>query len=293
VSCPNHQSDLLIWISEYRVSFQQSIYRIASLIDRGANGGVAGEAVRLIFKTNRSVDIEGIDNHHLNDIGIGTVGGVIQTHRGPVIAIMHQYALLGKGASIHSPAQMELYQNDINDKSIHVPGGLQRIKTLEGYIIPLSIRDGLTRLDIRPYTDQEFDTLPHVFLTSELEWDLSVLDHTFTDFTAWGESDDNNNELFANKLFDEFGNYRQRVSVNHLAYFQRQDGSGFEDIIDQCVRDAHSSDYLSCNAVEVKDLATTTFEDAHTIHEPLLNHPIVVNKKDPDYQSLQPLFGYQ
>jgi hypothetical protein len=37
-------------------------------------------------------------------IGIGTVGGVVQTQHGPVIVIMHQYALLGKGASIHSPS---------------------------------------------------------------------------------------------------------------------------------------------------------------------------------------------
>jgi hypothetical protein len=81
------------------------------------------------------VDIKGIDNQHVNYIGIGTVGGVVQIHSGPAIAI-----LLGKGASIHSPAQMESYKNDINDKSIHVNGGLQRIKTMEGYMIPLSIR---------------------------------------------------------------------------------------------------------------------------------------------------------
>jgi hypothetical protein len=68
----------------------------------------------------------------------------------------------------------------VNDKSINVPGGLQRIQTLDGYIIPLSIKDGLARLSIRPYTDHEWDNLPHVILTSELEWDPSVLDHDFT-----------------------------------------------------------------------------------------------------------------
>jgi hypothetical protein len=156
----------------------------------------------------------------------------------------------------------------------------------------LSIREGLARLDIRTYTDHEFDTLPHVFLTSELEWDPSVLDQTFTDFTEWGKSDDNDNDLFPNKLFDAFGYYRQRVSVNHLAYFQRQDGSGFEDIIDKCVLEAHSSDHIYCNAVEVEDLLTTIFEDDHTIHEPFLNKPVFVNKKYPDYKSLQRLFGW-
>jgi hypothetical protein len=74
---------------------------------------------------------------------------------------MHKYALLGNGASIHSPCQLEWYKNAENDESIHVPGGLQRIKTLNGYIIPLIVKDGLARLDIRPYTDHEFDTLPH------------------------------------------------------------------------------------------------------------------------------------
>jgi hypothetical protein len=127
--------------------------------------------VRVIFRTSRTVDIKGIDNHHVNNIGIGTVGGVVNTQKGPVIDIMHQYALLGKGASIHSPSQLEWYKNDVNDKSVHVPGGIQRLTTLDGYVIPLIIKDGLARLDIRQHTDHEYETLPHVVLTSEVEWD--------------------------------------------------------------------------------------------------------------------------
>jgi hypothetical protein len=148
-----------------------------SLVDRGANGGVAVDDVRVIFKTSRTVDIRGIDNHQVVDIPIGTVGGVVTTQKGPVIAILHQYALLGKGTSIHSPCQLEAYHNDVNDKSVHTHGGLQRITTLEGYVIPLSIQSGLARLPIRPYTDHEWETLPHVFLTAETEWDPTVLDH--------------------------------------------------------------------------------------------------------------------
>jgi hypothetical protein len=116
---------------------------------------------------------------------IGTVGGVIHTNKKLVIGIMNQYALLNKGSSIHSPCQFEWYKNDVNDKYILVPGGLQqRIQTLDGYIIPLSIQDGLTRLNIRPNTDQEFDILP----TSELEWDPCVLDHIFKEDEQWGEA---------------------------------------------------------------------------------------------------------
>ena len=34
-----------------------------ALVDRGANGGIAGDDVRIIAKNGRSDDIQGIDNH--------------------------------------------------------------------------------------------------------------------------------------------------------------------------------------------------------------------------------------
>jgi hypothetical protein len=256
---------------EYYVSKHEAIMAHSmSLIDRGANGGVAGDDVRVIFRTNRTVDIKGIDNHHVNNIGIGTVGGVVQTQHGPVVAIMHQYALLGKGSSIHSPSQLEWYKNEVNDKSIHVPGGLQRIVTLDGYIIPLSIKDGLARLDIRPHTDHEFDTLPHVFLTSELEWDPTVLDHDFHDASEWADAATSDHGNLLNSRYDEFGQYRHRVLVNHLAYFSRLDGTNFDDCIDQCVFLAHQS-----------------------VIDPAVNcSSPTINKKDPDFLQLRPLFGW-
>jgi hypothetical protein len=146
---------------------------------------------------------------------------------------MHQYALLNKGSSIHSPCQFEWYKNDVNDKSILVPGGLQRIPTLDGYIPPLSIQDGLTHLDLRPYIDQEYDTLPHVILTSKLEWDPSVLDHIFKASEQWGEV-----PTFKSQ-FDEVGDYTQRVILHHNTSFERQDGTTTDDIIDQCTYATH------------------------------------------------------
>jgi hypothetical protein len=96
-----------IALIECKVSFHKAYSgRSLSLIDRGANGGVAGDDVHTIFPTNRTVDIKGIENHHVNDIVIGTVGGVFNTKHGPVIVILHQNALLGKGSSIHSPCQL-------------------------------------------------------------------------------------------------------------------------------------------------------------------------------------------
>lgn len=146
-----------------------------ALIDRVANGGITGDNVHIIAKTRQQVDIQGIDNHHINDIPIVTAGGVVSTQKGEVIAIMHQYAYVDKGKTIHSCSQMEAHKQTVHDKSIKV-GGKQHIETLDGYIIPLNVRQGLPYMTMRPYTNQEWDELPHVILTADTDWDPSILD---------------------------------------------------------------------------------------------------------------------
>jgi hypothetical protein len=76
------------------------------LVDRVANGGVAWNDFCALFKTFCTVDVKVIDNHQLINVPIGTVGGVVSTQKGPVIANMHQCAKLSKGSSIHSPFQL-------------------------------------------------------------------------------------------------------------------------------------------------------------------------------------------
>ena len=97
---------------------------------------------------------------------------------GGVAAIFNQYAYHpSQGRSIYSSCPLESFADDVNDRSIHIPGGLQGIKTVDGYTFPLSVCDGLPYLDMRPYTDDEFNTLPHVvFTTSDVDWDPRILD---------------------------------------------------------------------------------------------------------------------
>jgi hypothetical protein len=121
------------------------------LVDRGVSGGVNGNDV-FVPKTIFTVIIIGIDNHQHTNVPIETVGRVVSIHKDPGIANMHLYALLGNHLSIHSTCQLEPYQNDVNDKSFRVTGGIQQIKTLDGYVIPLVVQTRLARLHIRPYT---------------------------------------------------------------------------------------------------------------------------------------------
>lgn len=73
----------------------------------------------------------------------------------------------------------------MDDRSVHV-GGLQRVQTIQGHIIPLNIQNGLPRFVLRPFTDDEWKTLPHVVMTSKAKWDPSVMDYAM----SGGEVDD-------------------------------------------------------------------------------------------------------
>ena len=63
----------------YNISSQQNVQK-GFLIDCRANGGIAGEDVRVINMTGRQGDVRGIDNHLIVEIPVGTIVGVVPTH---------------------------------------------------------------------------------------------------------------------------------------------------------------------------------------------------------------------
>ena len=68
----------------------------------------------------------------------------------------------GRGNTIHSPYQIEWFQNKCDGKSDHV-GGKHVIMFLDGYATPLECRSGLMYMSIigKP-TDQHLDQYPHL-----------------------------------------------------------------------------------------------------------------------------------
>ena len=80
-----------------------------SLIDRGANGGMAGPDIRIIACTDRCVNISSINNHQVTGLKVVSCGRVIFTHCGLVISIFHQYAYMPTNKTIHSSTQLEYF----------------------------------------------------------------------------------------------------------------------------------------------------------------------------------------
>jgi hypothetical protein len=136
----------------------------------------------------------------------------VNTQRGEVIAIMHQYAYTGKGGSIHSSGQLEWCGNNVNDRSIKIDGGRQRLTTPDGYIIPIDIRRGLPYIMMRPFTDEEFEELPHVLWTSEDDWDPTSLDNVISDDPNWYEAEPS--PPLPDPMYDEYGEFCGCVLIN-------------------------------------------------------------------------------
>ena len=193
--------------------FQHANHTNNQLVDRGANGGLAGSDMRVIYKTHRMINISGIDNHEVNGLDVVTAATLLNTSLGKVIGIFNEYAHLGKGSSIHSSGQLEWFKTHVDEKCIKV-GGTQLITTLEGYSVPLLIKDGLayaTSLG-RP-TDQDMDTYPHVFFTSPDEWDPSVLDHDPPPLDGLDPSQVLD-QPFGDPMFDAYGDFNERIIAN-------------------------------------------------------------------------------
>jgi len=106
----------------YNVSEHHANKQETSLVDRGANGGMAGEDVMVVERGEWCADVNGIDGHEVQNLPICTVAATVKSNKGPIIVIMHQYAYLGKGKTIHSSGQMEYYKNNVDDKSSKVGG---------------------------------------------------------------------------------------------------------------------------------------------------------------------------
>ena len=196
-----------------RYLFQHANHTNQQLVDRGANGGLAGSDMRVIHKTHRKINIQGIDNHEVTGLDVVTAATVLNTSQGKVIGIFNEYAYLEKGSSIHSSGQLEWFKTNVDEKSVKV-GGTQLITTLDGYSVPVLIKDGLAyATSLGKPTDQDMDTYPHVFFTSPDEWDPSVLDHDPPHLDGLDPSQVPD-QPFGDPMFDAYGDFNERIIAN-------------------------------------------------------------------------------
>jgi hypothetical protein len=227
----------------YRIGQHECSTLDKALVDRGANGGICGDDMLVLEGSERFVDVSGLAGHRENQLRIVTAQALINTHKGNVIATFHQMALLGKGKSILSCVQMEHYGAVIDDKSLRL-GGKQRI-LMDGYQIPLDFHNGLPYLPCRPPTENEVNSLPHVIMTSDVDWDPSAYDNTIDDMAKFYDVEE---DEVHHSPFDMKGQYRHRTIATHtvfgeLEYFDAYEYPDYDDVIDD-ILDSHNHQIL-------------------------------------------------
>ena len=182
---------------------------LRALVDRGANGGIAGPNMKLVRWSGGTVDIHGIDDHRVSATRLGTFSAVIRTHLGERIGIWHQMASMPFGKTILSPIQMEFHRVSVNEKSPHVTGHTPTLITPDGYITPMEIYDGLAYLQLRPPTDHEWETIPKITFTTDLKWKSKSLDASIPD--DWYDRQDRFNVYLRDSQFTENGDLKESV----------------------------------------------------------------------------------
>jgi len=122
---------------------------------------------------------------------------------------------------------------------------------------------------LHPFSDEEWDTLPHVILTGNADWDPGVLDQDLDDNEAWFDAI---SDLLPDKppsAFDEVGDYTKQVVVQSHDVLYSWDTS--QHIVDACVMmhtyQAHAGN--NCCISEHHDPDDTTLEDQPPCMNPM------------------------
>jgi Reverse transcriptase (RNA-dependent DNA polymerase) len=227
---------------KYHVNQSSVMSHKGSLIDGGANGGMSGSDVRVIETTLSKADVTGIADHAVVDLPISTVAGLIDTSNGCIIGIFHQYAHLGTGKTIHSTNQFKAFGLQVIDTPRFLRGS-QQIHHPDGYVIPLSIRNGLPYMDMCPPSDSDMESYPHVFFTSDDTWDPTFLDDEYTvedmEITA--------HDLVPSygwKELNKYGEFLQRECETHFVlaiqpYPETSIPEDFDTYVDNTIREVH------------------------------------------------------
>ena len=92
------------------------------------------------------------------------------------------------------------------------------IHTIHGYAIPLDVRNGLPYMQLHPYTDTEWEEIPHVVLTGDISWYPAVYDSVLIeDNTLYDAIADFTHDDISYDVFDQFGIFKPRpVNSAHI-----------------------------------------------------------------------------
>ena len=189
--------------------FQHANHTNNQLVDRGVNGGLAGSDMRVIYKTNRKINISGIDNHEVTGLDVS----LLQPSSTPLWEKSLESSMNMPTFGKDHPFIHQVNLNGLRPMLMTNPSKLL-INTLDGYSVTLLVKDGLAyATSLGRSTDQDMDTYPHVLITSPDEWDPSVLDHDPPHLDGLDPSQVPD-QLLGDPMFDAYGDFNEHIIAN-------------------------------------------------------------------------------
>ena len=166
--------------------FQHANHTNNQLVDRGANGGLAGSDMRVIYKTHRKINISGIDNHEVTGLDVVTAATLLNTSLGKSLASSMNMPTLGRDhPSIH---QVNL--NGLRPMLMKNPSKLvaPNLSLLWMDILSLSSSEMVWPMP-PPLEDPQIRTWTHILMSSShllmngIPHSLTMILHTLMDWT--------------------------------------------------------------------------------------------------------------
>ena len=162
-------------IPTYTVSRLSQTSRARAQLDRGANGCVFTDAARMKGEHPGTANVTAFNNHTIRNCQLVHGGAYATSDQGPCIIEINQSPYCPEGDFILSCIQLEQDGCIVHDKSAQASGISPHIEK-DGHRFPLYIENGLVYLPMRPCTDGEWETLPHIRFTSPSSWDPRCMD---------------------------------------------------------------------------------------------------------------------
>ena len=160
---------------------------------------------------------------------------------------------------------------------------------------------GLAYMDMCPFTNDDWDSLPHVALTLETPWDPWVLDLEQSDDPDWFEHAD---APLLNLDFDAHGDYRHCIAQSAASLTTDDEApddhgdynpSTWASLMEEALDGIVASCVLQANLHQFVHAGSQTPLDSDTVHDNMLSShhgPRMVVPTPQDYDMLYPLFAW-
>ena len=177
-----------------------------------------------------------------------TAGRVVCMSPCEIILVVHQAAdMTGESKTILSAGQLEGFGNVVSNQPVSkvVP----HISLPEWHKIPITFQKGLSYIQLWPFTDKDWESLPHVTVTSPIDWDPATLHNNVPE--SWFDAQSTERDFIRQSIFSKDGRLKEDLEDNDEENFNAKqhytvDRKGIMAHLTSLITDKITHEYIMC-----------------------------------------------